>query len=250
MKTIAFVTDFGNKDPFVGVMKGVILNYYKDVNFIDLTNEINPHDIFEAAFWIHKVYKYFPTGTIFLCIVDPGVGTKRKGIALFKDNYIFIGPDNGIFTFLFNGEFEVFEILYKEKNVSKTFHGRDVFTVCAGKILRGDEKEKFLRPISKFKRIKFPKPLKKKDKIYGRILFPDRFGNIITNVPNEWIKGDEILFIKNKKIKFSETYKKVKKGKYLFYKGSFGNVEIAKREGNAFLELKVKRNEKFLILLY
>lgn len=83
------------------------------------------------------------------------------GIVLFKDNYIFIGPYNGIFTLLFNGDFEVFEILYKEKDVSKTFHGRDVFAVCAGKILRKDKKEEFLKPVSKFKKIKFPKAVKK-----------------------------------------------------------------------------------------
>ncbi len=247
MKTVAILTDFGNKDPFVGVMKGVISNYYKCINFIDLTNEINPHDIFEACFWIQKVYKYFPEETIFLCVVDPGVGTKRKGIVLFKDNYIFIGPDNGIFTLLYKEKFEVFEILYEKEKVSKTFHGRDVFAVCAGKILRSDRKKDFLKPLRSYKKINFPKPVKRKDKIYGHVLFPDRFGNIITDIPNEWIKGNEVLFIKGKKIRFAETFSKVKKGKFLFYKGSFGNIEIAKREENAFLSAGVKKGDRLLI---
>lgn len=247
MKTVAILTDFGNKDPFVGVMKGIISNYYKCINFIDLTNEITPHDIFEACFWIEKVYKYFPEKTIFLCVVDPGVGGRRKGIALFKNNYIFIGPDNGIFTLLYKGKFEVFEILYEKERVSKTFHGRDVFAVCAGKILKGDKREEFLKPLSGYKRINFPKAIKRKNKIYGHVLFPDRFGNIITDVPSEWIKGGEVLFIEGKKIKFAETFSGVRKGEFLFYKGSFGNIEIGVREGNAFSVLKVKRKEGFFI---
>lgn len=244
---MCILTDFGNREPFTGVMKGVILNYFKDVNFIDLTNEIEPHDIFKSAYWIEKSYKYFPKGTIFLCIVDPGVGGKRKGIVLFKENYIFIGPDNGIFTLLFKGKFRLFEIIYEKEKVSKTFHGRDVFSVCAGKILRGDRKEEFLKPLKKYVKINFPKPVRRRDRIYGHVLFPDRFGNIITNVPNEWAKGNEILFIKDKRIKFAETFSKVKKGEFLFYKGSFGNIEIAKREGNAFEDLKVRRKDKFIL---
>lgn len=248
MRIVAILTDFGNKDPFVGCVKGVILNYKKDVNFVDLTNEITPYDILEASFWIEKVYKYFPKNTIFLCVVDPGVGSKRKGIVLFKDDYIFIGPDNGIFTLLYKGKFKVFEILYEKEKVSKTFHARDVFAIAAGKILIGEKD--FLKPLKKFKKINFPKAIKIKNKIYGHILFPDKFGNIITDVPNEWICGDEILLIKNRKIRFAETFSKIKRKELLFYKGSFGNIEIAQREGNAFLELKAKRNEKFLILKF
>lgn len=247
MKTVAILTDFGNKEPFTGVMKGVILKYYKDVTFIDLTNEIEPHDILKSAFWIEKSYRYFPEGTIFLCVVDPGVGGKRKGIVLFKNNYIFIGPDNGIFTLLFKGKFDLFEIIYEREKVSKTFHGRDVFAVCAGKILRGDKRKDFLKPLKKYKKIKFPKPFKRKNKIYGHVLFCDRFGNIITDIPNKWIKGKETLLIKDKKIKFAETFSEVKKGEFLFYKGSFGNIEIGKREGNAYKDLKVKGGEKITI---
>lgn len=247
MKTVAIITDFGNKDPFVGVMKGVILKYCKDVNFVDITNEISSYNIMEASFWIKKVYNYFPEKTVFLCVVDPGVGGKRKGIVLFKDAYVFIGPDNGVFTLIFNGKFKVFEIIYDKNKVSKTFHGRDVFAVCTGRILRGDRLQDFLKPLNNYVKIKFPRPFKRKNKIYGHVLFSDKFGNIITNVPGEWIKGDEVLVIGKERIRFAETFSMVKKGKFLFYKGSFGNIEIGMREGNAFETLGVRSGDLFFI---
>src|ERR1700757_5075307 len=128
---ITLTTDFGLKDHYVGAMKGVIVSINPDVLITDITHEIPPQDIFKGAFILRNFYRYFPEGTIHIVVVDPGVGSRRKPIILEADKNIFVGPDNGVFTFIYreSKSVKVFEISnpkYILPNVSSTFHGRDI----------------------------------------------------------------------------------------------------------------------------
>ncbi len=160
---IAFFSDFGYKDHYAGVVKGRILKeleegggIFKEVKFIDLTHEIPPQDVRKAALVLKFSYKYFPAGTLFLGIVDPGVGTKRRSLILCSKNYLFVGPDNGIFTFILKEEepLSVYQI-ESEKVIkppySSTFHGRDLFAPVVAKLLLNEKIENFAKPIEKEK---------------------------------------------------------------------------------------------------
>ena len=128
MKIIALLTDFGLKDPYVAEMKAKMLTINPNLNFVDITHEVNFADIRQAGFKLFKSYRYFPDGTIFLVVVDPGVGTSRKPIIVSTKKYYFVGPDNGVFSYIYeNEEHTVYEIKVNDKNVSYTFHGRDIF---------------------------------------------------------------------------------------------------------------------------
>jgi S-adenosylmethionine hydrolase len=292
---IFFLTDYGTKDEYVGVVKSVILSINQEAKIIDITHEIPPQDIFSAMFIIEKILKYLPQKSVILAVVDPGVGGKRKSIVGeseiefegIKKNIFFVGPDNGIFTpILFRAKhYKVFEIntekiLEEAKKyglfleISNTFHGRDIFAPACALISKNPEN---IRKISLQEEIipeklELPKlQIKLKDKrekeIIGHIIHIDRFGNIITNIPKEYIDGYKIKKIeiikeatkKGKKIEKAETqvkktgkrikikahfvssYDSVKKGEPLLIIGSYNTLEISIREENAEKKFGAKR---------
>ena len=139
---IALLTDFGTKDYFVGAMKGVILNINENAKIIDITHEIEPQNIRSASFTLRACYKNFPPKTIFVAVVDPGVGSERRAILVETEDYFFIAPDNGLLSFIFNesDDFLVYEITNEKffnQPVSQTFHGRDIFAPCAAHLSKG-----------------------------------------------------------------------------------------------------------------
>ena len=140
MKTITLLTDFGTKDPYVGIMKGVILSTNPDVRIVDITHEVDPQDVREGAFLVEEYYRYFEKGTIHVAVVDPTVGSDRKPIVFSKDGYFFIGPDNGLFTLLYDDNVRAYAIenrRYMLKKISATFHGRDIFAPAAAYLSSG-----------------------------------------------------------------------------------------------------------------
>ena len=154
MPIITLTTDFGNDDPFDGVIKGVILNICPQANIVDLTHNISPQDIYQANFLLDSCYQYFPKKTIHVCVVDPGVGTKRRPILIQTKGYFFIGPDNGVFTSIIKKEknikiIELTEKKYWLKNVSQTFHGRDIFSPVAAHLASGVNVKNFGKLINK-----------------------------------------------------------------------------------------------------
>lgn len=199
MKIIALLTDFGYKDNFVGIMKGVILGINPQVNLVDISHGVKPQSIFEAYFLLKNSYKFFPKGTIFVAVVDPGVGSKRKSILIETNDYFFIGPDNGIFSFLESHEIKnIVHLTNKEyflKPVSSTFHGRDIFAPAAGFLSKGVSPEELGTLIKSIKRVEIPKPRIEKDKLVGEIIYIDGFGNLISNISrevfNKFTKGSE-----------------------------------------------------------
>ncbi len=208
---IGFLTDFGNKDGFVGAVKGVIKSINEKEEIIDITHEIDSFNILEGALILKSVYSFFPKETIFLCVVDPGVGSKRKPIILKTKSYTFVGPHNGIFDLVLkeNTNFESFEIKkeIKLKTQTNTFHARDLFGVAAGLLsLKKDINEIANKTKYEFK-LNFPEPIKKEDKIYGKIIYYDKFGNGITNIPCMKFKK---ALLGEKEVRYFDYYEKAK----------------------------------------
>jgi hypothetical protein len=220
-------------------MKGVILSINPDVLITDITHEIPPQDIFRAAFTLRNFYSYFRKGTIHIAVVDPGVGSKRKPIALEADNNIFIGPDNGVFTFIYSESksvrsFEISNSKYTLPNVSPTFHGRDIFAPAAGHLSLGAPLNDLGKEVKKPVRLPIKEPEVERGKIIGEVVHIDYFGNLITNVPAHLVKPKSWVYIGGEVIKgISKSYSDAPKGKLLAIIGSGGFVEISVREGSA-----------------
>ncbi len=249
---IALLTDFGDKDWFVGVMKAVILGINPNVKIIDITHEISPQDVHQAGFVLWNAYKYFPDKTIFVCVVDPGVGSERKIIAVETKKYIFIAPDNGLLDFVLS-EVDVLRAVHVEnkdyflESVSSTFHGRDIFAPVSAYISRGVDLSELGKEV-KLGTLKemFVKVSNVGD-YEGEVIYIDRFGNLITNlmVSKEF---DGEVRLKDLVIgKISRTYSDVEIGQAVALIDSSGLIEIGIREDNASKILGVGRGEKVFL---
>lgn len=188
---IALMTDFGSADTFVGVMKGVILSIEPECQLIDLTHELPPGDIKRGAIFLWQSQDYFPPGTIFLCVVDPGVGTTRNAVIVQTQRHFYIGPDNGLFSFVCGKNYQarrisnpsIWQPNLSSTNLSSTFHGRDIFAPAAGYLAKGMPLTNFGELIDSIELIP-PPLLEHKDpyELRGEILFADHFGNLFTSL--------------------------------------------------------------------
>jgi S-adenosylmethionine hydrolase len=184
---IALLTDFGSIDHYAGVMKGVILSICPDVTLVDISHDLPPHDIAFAAHELVATCKYFPAGTIFLVVVDPGVGTTRRGLAVEAGDKKFVAPDNGVLTALFQETppkrvVELTERRYARPTVSRTFEGRDRFAPAAAWIAKGTDFNAFGRQVTDYRLLDLPTPLVHDGALRGIVIRVDRFGNVVTNI--------------------------------------------------------------------
>lgn len=248
---ITLTTDFGLRDPYAGIMKGVILGINPEARLVDLTHEIIPHDVLEAALALESALRFFPQGSIHLAVVDPGVGSARRALALSARGQLFVGPDNGLFSFLFAEPkwsavaLEAHE--YRLSAVSRTFHGRDVFAPAAAHLSLGVSLERLGRPLSDPVRVAWPEPRREGDALVGEVLHVDRFGNLVTSLreadlaelgPEEgWVVEMAGRPIGTPVKSFSEGLA----GEPAAILGSSGRLEIFVREGNARALLGVGR---------
>lgn len=190
--TITMTTDFGTKDPWVGSMKGVGMFLNPNVNLIDITHEVEPGNIFEAAFILANTAGAFPKGTIHVAVVDPGVGGDRDPIVILTDNHFFVGPDNGVLS-LATQNTNVRRVIkitnddFFQKPVSSTFHGRDIFMPSAAYITRGVSLDDLGEEVSDYKKIDYPKAVKEETSVTGEVIYVDNFGNLITNIKEDSI---------------------------------------------------------------
>ncbi len=244
VSVITFTTDFGTHDVYAGVMKGIVLTINPEAHLIDITHDIPKHDIINASFMLANAYQYFPRGAIHVAVVDPGVGSGRKNIAIVTENYFFIGPDNGIFTVVLSKEkvLEIREIKNRPfimDKISNTFHGRDVFAPCAGYLSIGKNFSDMGPIINNIKYIEYPKVIVKGNTLSGEIVSIDSFGNLITNIPEETLrsfKGKhkfEIYFAAERFNNIENHYNDVPICKPLVLFGSSGYLEISMNGGNA-----------------
>jgi hypothetical protein len=252
---ITLSTDFGLSDPFVGIMKGVILRIAPDAQLVDITHDIHSYDTSEATFVIDSVYRYFPPATIHVVVVDPGVGSARRPIAAYTKGQYFVAPDNGLLSsVLAPAECEaapaVFEISNDalfEHPVSHTFHGRDIFAPTAAHLASGTPIESVGKPIVDFitKPLPLPRP-SGPNRLLATVLRVDKFGNIITNLRSEHLQRDFRIEIAGIEITHRcNSFSEAKPGEFFAIDGSAGFIEIALNQGSAAERLKVRPSAEF-----
>ena len=255
---ITLVTDFGLKDYFVGAVKGVILGMNPKARIVDITHEIPEHDIEAAAFTVLAVAGSFPAGTIHVAVVDPGVGSSRKPLMIQSDDQFFVGPDNGLFSYVMKDDAIVYEVTnsdYFRQPLSQTFHGRDVFAPVAAALSNGIKPETLGKRIEEWVTLPSLKPKKLDDGLEARVIQIDRFGNCITNLTPADIHAEEIgsvvqLKVGRKRIdSFRRFYGDNARGgnKPFAIWGSAGFLEISAENQSAAELLKVKRGDKVRI---
>jgi hypothetical protein len=251
---VTLLTDFGLTDAYVGVMKGVISKINPEAKIIDLSHNIPPFSISSAAYILKFSYTYFPAKSCHLAVVDPGVGSDRRAIAIFAHNQYFVGPDNGVFTYILEGEYKVVSLEnpdYFSSKVSCTFYGRDVFAPVAGHISRGVPLERLGSRIKDPVRLSELFPEKGENRIKGMVVHIDRFGNIITNITSKDVSGKikEVLIADRKIEKQSSYYVAHSEGEVIFLWGSGGHLEISVVLGNAEDEIGAKIRDEVEVFL-
>jgi hypothetical protein len=241
---ITLLTDFGSADHYAGVLKGVLLGICPDATLVDISHEITPYAIPEAAFTLSQAWPYFPLGTVHLIVVDPGVGSSRRPILVEAEGRHFVAPDNGVLTMLYDAipDHEVREITasgYFRQPVSRTFHGRDIFAPVAAHLAAGVAALEFGRLIENYRRLDFARPARTGPKTWtGTILKADHFGNLITNFASEtWLRlatepfemrvGGRLLS------RIASSYAEMHPGELFVIAGSAGFLEVSMNQGSA-----------------
>jgi S-adenosylmethionine hydrolase len=260
---LSLLTDFGTTDYFVGAMKGAILSVNADARIIDITHEIPPHDIYAGAFALLAAYSSFPRRTIHVAVVDPGVGSERRPILVTTRDYYFVGPDNGLFGYVYEREEEVrvFHLTndkYFRATVSNTFHGRDLFAPVAAAVSKGVAPEELGQEITDYVRLE---PLAVRGLEDGRmeasVIHVDRFGNCITNLTRECLTEEMLLkrarlLIRGREItSFRKFFAEegAGPGELFAVWGSAGFLELAAFQTSAATLLGIKRGEPVLVLI-
>lgn len=230
MRIITFTSDFGINDWFTAAVKGEIMKLTADVRIVDVTHNIIPHDIRSAAFLLHAVYGNFPKGTIHLAVVDPGVGGDRKPIIVESRGHLFVGPDNGLFSYVYNQESRVYEIVV-DSIVSSTFHARDIFGPTAARLAMGRAPQALGQLLNDYVRFEIPGVRKEGKRLFAEIVYIDHFGNLITNIPIQ--HKIETLHVSDHVVDVKEGYSAGKPGELICVPGSVGYYEIACNTGSA-----------------
>ena len=254
---ISLLTDFG--DVYPASMKGVILNIDPAANIVDISHYVPRHDVQAGAFMLMACARYFPYGTVHIAVVDPGVGTQRRCIAIMSGSrgfgiHYFVGPDNGLLIPAARsiGEPEVYEITNKKlfnPEVSSTFHGRDIFAPVGAHISKGMNIADAGLRISEFVDLDFGKGKKMGNAVESRVIFIDEFGNIITNISSDIVsfQPGEIMEMENKRVVFQRSYGFCKECEPLALIGSHGYLEIAVNRGNAATFFNKKHGDEIFI---
>jgi S-adenosylmethionine hydrolase len=249
---IALLTDFGTRDHYAGTMKAVILGICPEATLVDITHDIPAHDMLTATLELAASYKYVPTGAIFLVVVDPGVGSARRGIAADTGDYRFVAPDNGVLTAVLKETparrvVELTERRYARATVSRTFEGRDRFAPAAGWLAKGIDLSALGRSAGAIQQIAIPAPQITEDVLTGEVLRVDRFGNLVTNIDRRLFDkfahadGIEISAAAHRIGRVVATYAEASANEVCALFGSTDHLEIAVNAGSASDQLNLSR---------
>jgi S-adenosylmethionine hydrolase len=262
-QVVTLTTDFGTSDHFVGVIKGVIININPDVELVDLCHNVNSYDVFDAAFTLAQSYRYFPSDTIHLVVIDPGVGTARRPILARTLEYKFVAPDNGVLSLIYERE-ETVEVRhitadhYFLNPVSNTFHARDIFAPVVGWLSKGVEVDKFGDPITDYVKFSSPKPKQVSENlIKGVTIKVDKFGNLITNITPQDVPqlfSDnpppfKIVINSQEVTRLNLAYSMGKPSEIFAIVGSSGFLEICTNRGSAAKALNVTRGAEVGVMI-
>ena len=260
---ITLTTDFGLNDHFVGAMKGVMLETAPDSQIVDISHAVQPFDILDGALTISQAYNYFPAGTVHVVIVDPGVGTARRPIVLTGDRHLFVAPDNGVLSLIYDREerLSVRHVTaehYFLQPRSNTFHGRDIFAPVAAYLAKGVNPERFGDEISDYVRFAAPRPKPVDERtLRGVVLKVDRFGNLITNITPPDIPGlfeptppaFKIAIGKGQVNRICLNYAEGSPAEAFGILGSMGFLEIATNRGSAYQLLGAGKGSEVNVVL-
>lgn len=260
MSIVALLSDFGTTDGFTASVKAVILDKNPKAILIDISHSISSYDIKKAAFVLLSCFSYFPKKTVFMAVVDPGVGSKRPGIAVKTKNFFFIGPDNGIVSLAAkaDGIEKIIELKNKKyflKEISPTFHGRDIFAPVAAYLSKGLSIDKLGPALGKIEKADFKLAQATKNKIEGEIVCADKFGNLITNITYRqlayFLKVNKTFSGRLNKKNINKIYcfyDQAKNNEPFFIQGSSDFIEVALKNKSAedFFKLK-KANSKIIV---
>lgn len=234
---VALLTDFGEEDWFVSAMKAVVRSINPHCQIVDITHQIPPQDVRTGAYVLAQVLRDFPAGTVVVAVVDPGVGTERSAIAGEIDGRLVVAPDNGLVSWcLAEARYARFVRLdrpeFFRKEVSHTFHGRDVFAPVAAHLSAGRKLVELGSPCSSVQTFAVPRPSYSSEEklVRGEVVHVDRFGNLITNLTNRFLDECSAILLERRKLRIVGTYAEGKKGEVVALPGSGGTVEIAARE--------------------
>ena len=258
---ITLLTDFGSRDSYAGVLKGVIAGICPEAAVVDLTHEVPPQDIRAGAFHLLVACPYFPAGSVHLAVVDPGVGTDRRLIAVEAGGHFFMGPDNGLLRWiverLAGDSWQAVQLtaprywLAPASEVSHTFHGRDIMAPVAAHLAAGVGLEQLGSPVGALAGTSLPRPTRDGDWLRGEILHVDHFGNAITNIRREHVAAPggvlRVDIGPHSLCGAVESYAGVGVGEPLVIWGSAGFLEVAVREGSAAASLSIGRGDAVLV---
>jgi len=254
---ITLLTDFGERDGFVGVMRGVILGICPDVRFVDLTHDVTPQDVLSGALVLANAVGYFPKRTIHLAVVDPGVGSERRPILIETEDFVLVGPDNGLLS-LAAARSPVRTVVHLDRSQyfllepSRTFHGRDVFAPVAAHCAAGIGAGVLGSTTEGFERLTIPAPRRVESAVEAQVIHVDRFGNLVTNVePGDLadFRGPDVSISIGAVTIFeiSPHYAAVREAKPLALWNSWGRLEIAVRNGSAARQLRARTGDRVQI---
>ncbi len=254
MRRITLLTDFGTQDGFVGAVKGVLGTLAPDVLVEDIGHDLPPGDIRKASWVVHRYWRRYPEGTVHLVVVDPGVGTCRRALAVEAEGRFLVAPDNGVLSRVLEGD-EGWKGVALEPSgrlsppASRTFHGRDLFAPAAALLARGVPLEELGPPVGDPVRFPVPRAEPFEGGWVGEVLEVDRFGNLATNLPPGDVARAGGLFLAGTFIPWAETYGTVEKGALLALVDSEGRLEIAVREGSAAAALGLAAGSPLQVLV-
>jgi hypothetical protein len=275
LPVVTVTTDFGTADGYVGTMKGVILSIAPDARLVDLSQDIAPQDVRQAAYVLHATYPFFPPRTVHLVVVDPGVGSARRAIALRTPKGTFVGPDNGVFSYIMAEQpveavVELADPRYQLPEVSHTFHGRDIFAPAAAHLAAGVPLDALGPPVPDPITLPLPQLTIDAEAISGEVLHTDHFGNVITSIGRltwrsdapgltlepAFRSGREALTLRDDgRVRaggrvidgIHRAYASVERGELLALVGSGGFLEVAVREGSAAERLELRPGDPIVV---
>ncbi len=258
-RLITLTSDFGLKDYYVSAMKGVMLQIVADVQLVDVSHEIPPQDVMAGAWVTMNSAMLYPDDTVHLVVVDPGVGTRRRPVAVKIENQFFVGPDNGLFSLVAgDSDYQAVELdnkSYWRNTVSQTFHGRDIFAPAAAHLANGVPLEKLGSEVKELETYRWAQPVADKDGLQGWVIHIDRFGNLVTNLSEELIQDtvgeQEIKIYAGNTIlnQMVDTFGSVEEGEPAAYIGSAGMLEIGVNKGDAETLLGIQKGSSISIVL-
>ena len=250
---VALLSDFGLQDHYVGVMKGQILRHCPGAQLVDISHQVSPQSIDEGAYFLEQSVSYFPPTTVFLCVVDPGVGSDRKALALRAGKHFFVAPDNGLLgraLYRLGGTPEIVA-LHQPEQKSATFHGRDVFAPAAGKLAAGEPLQSLGTPLKDLLRRPKSTTIFRAEELELTVLSVDRFGNVVFDFAKatgwEPFCPGNVFRIKGRELPFCFTYSRVLAGESLLLWNSSDYLELAQRDGNAAQKWNLAPGERMII---